>query len=127
MVEMGGMSRQMLAILGVLLATFAFGFGAGAYFGGGNSTSTVAGKNTTSFSSQSSADADTPDVHANTLLSSRIRDLEKQLAAQRKDPAADLAARIDFVRKHHKDIHLQAFTGDRLTDEMADLLGLTNE
>jgi hypothetical protein len=120
----------MLAIIGAVLAAFVFGFAAGSFSTGQTtSASASAGKNGDSLGeSTGSASASADEVKGNTLLSSRIRELEKALAEQKTNQQSNLATRLAFFQKYHDQLRLSALRGNReLSPEMAELLGLSNE
>jgi hypothetical protein len=121
------MSKPILLAVGFLLLGFATGIGAGLYMG---SASPVSGTTEKSTAGSSSGFFSSPEaqnqVEANTLLSNRIIELEKELAAQKEDQKASLADRIAFFKKFHERITMQAFDGNlKMTPEMAELLGLS--
>jgi hypothetical protein len=125
------MSKHTLLALGCLLVGFVFGISLGLFMGGGVSASdpSIKSANGSSYDSSSSLDAQTQ-VQANTLLSDRIRELEKELAEQKKnqDEALVSAGRIAFFKKYHDKIRISAFDGGFLvTPEMADILGLSKQ
>ena len=125
------MSKPTLIIAGLLLLAFGSGLGCGLYFGSASSDSTASTRTSGSSSSGffSNPEAQTQ-VQANTLLSDRIRELEKELAEQKKnqDEALVSAGRIAFFKKYHDKIRISAFDGGFLvTPEMADILGLSKE
>jgi hypothetical protein len=123
------MSKQMLIFLGLLLLVFGSGVAVGLFMDGTPAASDASKKSAGSsssafFSSQEAQDQ----VEANTLLSSRIRELEKDLADQKKDQQADFAGRMAFFKKYHKEIRVQAFDDTlKVTPEMAEILGLSKE
>lgn len=64
----------------------------------------------------------------NTLLSSRIRELEKQLSEQKKNQKTVLADRLAFFKKYHGQFYMPTLEGNlKITPEMAELLGLSKE
>ena len=123
------MSRQMLVYVGLLLLGFVFGISLGLYAGGGVSASGPSVKSADSSSSETSSSPEASgQVQANTLLSDRIRELEKQLAEQKKVKDSAVADRIAFFNKNHDSIRLSAFDNNlKMTPEMAELLGLSKD
>jgi hypothetical protein len=125
------MSKPMLISLGVLLLVFGSGVALGLFISSPPAASDASEKSAGSsssgfFSSQEAQDQ----VQANTLLSSRIRDLEKELADQKKDQddVLVLAGRIAFFKKYHDKVRMSAFDNNlKVTPEMAEILGLTKE
>lgn len=116
---------------GILLFGFVSGISLGLFLGSAPAASEISEKNTGTASSGFFSDAAAQDrVQANTLLSNRIRDLEKELAEQKQDQnkAQILADRFDFFKKHHQAIRMQAYDGSlNATSEMADVLGLSKQ
>ncbi len=75
------MSKQVLLIVAVLLATFGFGAAAGLFVGMPSSDSSSAAKMTVLTRSGFFSDANAQNqVEANTVLSSRIRELNEEVA-----------------------------------------------
>jgi len=67
-------------------------------------------------------------VEGNTLLSNRIRELEKEIAEQKENQKATVSERMAFFKKYHDQLRLTALNGDtKLSDEMAEILGLSKE
>jgi hypothetical protein len=66
---------------------------------------------------------------ANSLLDSRIHELEKELSEERNgEEALILQDRIAFFEKHHEGLYLQAFDDKlKVSPAMVDVLGLTKE
>jgi len=124
------MSRPWLLPSGCLLLAFGSGVALGLFIGGASAVSNGTDR-TTGFSALESAPgvAMQEQVHGNTLLSSRIRELEQELADQKQDQHAILADRLAFFKKYHESIRLQAFDeGDlKITSQMADILGISTE
>jgi hypothetical protein len=125
------MSRQTLLTLGVLIVTFGSGLGMGLYLGGeaGSGAAIFPGNRTSSSDNSANSGLDAPnDIHADTLLSERVRELEKQLAEQNSNQASIKADRLAFFKKYHLVMNLQPFDSNlEVTPQMADLLGLTKE
>jgi len=121
------MSRQMLVYVGLLLLGFVFGISLGLYAGGGVSASGPSVKNADSFLSETSSSPEASgQVQANTLLSDRIRELEKELAEQKNDPNAVLADRLALYKKFSNQLGLSSFGQDlKVTPVMAEFLKLT--
>jgi hypothetical protein len=123
------MSRQLLIPVGFLLLGLISGLGIGLFMGGGSPAAETADKPTASSSSGffSSPEAQNQ-VEANTLLSNRILELEKELAEQKNEQHAALADRMAFFKKYQREIWLNAFDNNlKVTPEMAELLGLSKE
>jgi len=124
------MSKQLLVIVGVLSATFFAGVALGFFLSNDPSRSDVIAKasgsgSATGFYANSAAQ---DREQGNTLLSNRIRELEKELADAKTDQRAVLAERVAFFKKFHDKINLEPFSqGLKVTPEMAALLGLTPE
>lgn len=123
------MSRQMLISLGLLVLAFGSGIGLGLFIGSAPATSDVSEKKADSSSSGSSSGLEAEDrIQANTLLSNRIRELEKELSEQKQDRQTILADRLAFFKKYHEQIRVQPFDQSlKVTPEMAELLGLSKE
>jgi len=123
------MSKQMLIFLGIVLLAFGSGVAFGLFLGDDVSASDASIKNASSSSSETSSSPEASgEVQANTLLSDRIRELEKELAEQKNDPRAVLADRLTFFKKYQREIGLSAFDNQlKVTPEMAELLGLSKE
>jgi hypothetical protein len=123
------MSKQTLAIVGVLAVTFASGLALGLMLKSGPGPSEIAQKSASSTSRGFFSDAQAQDrEQANSLLSDRIRELEKQLADSKQDPQLVLADRLAFFKKFHGQVNLQPFDQDlKVTPEMAALLDLSPE
>jgi len=123
------MSRQLLIPVGFLLVGLISGLGMGLYMGAGAPASETADKPAASASSGffSSPEAQNQ-VEANTLLSNRILELEKELAEQKKERDSVVTARMAFFKKYQREIRLSAFDNNlKVTPEMAELLGLSKE
>ena len=87
------MARPFLARLGMLLVIFGCGLGFGLYLGGMRAVPESKARTTTSLSSGPFTDQAAQDrVEANTVLSDRVRELEKELAKQQEDRAAAIMA-----------------------------------
>ena len=123
------MSRQMLISIGILLLAFGSGIGLGLFMDSAPAASDVSEKSTDSSSSGPSSGIEAQDrIEANTLLSNRIRELEKELADQKKNQDSILADRMAFFKKYQQSIRLSAFDhGLNVTPEMAEILGLSKE
>lgn len=122
------MSRQMLILIGLLLATFGFGIGLGLYLGGGTSRDDASDRAAGASSSGTSSWLDAEDRRKdNTVLSNRIRELEKQLAEGQQSQNSTVADRMAFFKKYHNELHVQAFSAypPGITPEMAAILNLT--
>jgi hypothetical protein len=121
------MSRQTVIMLAVLLLTFCSGVAAGLYFGGGAVDSPSSTKTEIRLGAANSAADNVPnDIHANVVLSTRIRELEKQLELQRSQDSAATLDRVAYFKKYGSSINMQPFdSGMTVTPEMAALLGLT--
>jgi hypothetical protein len=124
------MSRQMLVSLSILVLTFVSGLAVGLFLGGGAPSASVDSEETESSSSHSvspSLEAQER-IEGNTLLSNRIRELEKELAGQKENQKTILADRMAFFKKYQQSIRVGAFDGDlNVTPEMAEILGLSKE
>jgi hypothetical protein len=126
------MSKPTLIIAGLLLLAFGSGLGCGLFFGSASSDSTASTRTSGSSSSGffSSSEAQNQ-VQANTLLSDRIRELEKELAEQKKGQDFALADRLAFFKKYRAQFILMGpfgFGGDlKLSPALAELLGLSKE
>ena len=121
----------MLVSLGILLLTFGSGVASGLFLGGGtSSTSDDSEKTTGSSSSSFSSSAEAQErIEGNSLLSNRIRELEKDLAEQKKDQNSVLADRLAFFKKHDHELWFPAFQEGSLqiTPAMAEFLGLSKQ
>jgi hypothetical protein len=125
------MSKPMLMAVGLLLLGFGAGVGCGLFL---RSSLPDVGSATKSFRSTSSGyftdAAAQNEVQGNTLLASRIRELEKELAEQKENQTSLIAARFEFFKKHHEQVRegLPAFDSDlKVTSEMAEILNLSPE
>jgi hypothetical protein len=123
------MSKQMLIFLGLLLLVFGSGIALGLFMAGAPPVSDASEKSTSGSSSGFFSSPEAQDqVQANTLLSDRIRELEKELADQKADQKTVLEDRLAFFEKYHEQIRLQAFDNNlKVTPEMAEILGLSKE
>jgi hypothetical protein len=124
------MSKPMLISLGVLLVVFGSGVALGLFMAGAPATSDASEKSAGSSSSVFFSSPEAQDqVQANTLLSDRIRELEKELSEQKENSKAIQADRLAFLKKYHDQIRVQAFGGNpiKITPEMAEILGLTKD
>ena len=127
------MSRQMLVSLGILILTFVSGVAVGLFLGGGtSSTSDISEKATGASSSGSSFSAEGEErIESNSLLSNRIRELEKDLAEQKKAQQTVLADRLAFFKKYRSNFILVGpfgFGGNpKLSAALVELLGLSKE
>ncbi len=124
------MSKQTLIIVGVLAATFGAGIGAGFFLFSDPSHSDLAPKaSRTDSTSTLYSDAAAQDREQNnSLLSARIRELEKELTDPQQNRRATLADRLAFFKKYQKQIRLEPITQEMtVTPEMAALLDLTPE
>jgi len=123
------MSKPILLAVGFLALGFMTGISTGLFMGGSSLTSDAPGKvkeNSSSgfFSSPEAQDQ----VQANTLLSSRIIALEKELADQKQNQQTALADRMALFKKYHDELRITALNGDtKLSAEMAEVLGLSKE
>jgi hypothetical protein len=108
---------------------FGSGVGLGLFLGEGAPATTDESEKTKSVSS--SDFSPTPEgqerIEANTLLSNRIRELEKELADQKKGDLTSVADRIALLKKYNLGSRLQAVMGPTVTPEMAVILGLSKE
>ena len=123
------MSKPILLAVGFLLLGFVTGIGAGLYMGGASAVSGTTEKSTTGSSSGffSSPEAQNQ-VEANTQLSNRIIELEKELADEQKTQNTILADRLAFYEKYHQQLSIQPFDQNmKITPEMAEWLGLSKE
>jgi len=123
------MSKPILMAVGFLLLGFVTGISAGLYMASASTGSGKAEKSTTGSSSGffSSPEAKNQ-VEANTRLSNRIIELEKELAEQSQDRQTILADRMAFFKKYRKQIRVQPFDESlNVTPEMVELLGLSKE
>jgi len=130
------MSKQLLVIVGVLAATFFAGIGIG-YLLASNpqhpagTAPTSARDSTSSFFSDAAAQ---DREQNNTLLSSRIRELEKELSEQKQDPAAIMRDEFALFKKYrNRGIYLQGFSAFpspqqdvKISDALSDLLKLSD-
>jgi hypothetical protein len=126
------MSRQMLMLIGGMFFIFTSGVAVGLFFGGGSgdAISDAAGKDKGGASTGFFSSAEAQErVEGNTVLSDRIRELEKELDEQKENQHAAVAGRLAFFKKYHDQIHVSAFGGDpiKIAPEMAELLGLSKE
>ena len=122
------MSRQMLISLGLLLLVFGSGVALGLYMGSAPPASDVSKKSSDESSSGTFSETGQERIEANTLLSDRIRELDKELAEQKKDQKTILADRMAFFKKYNKSIRVSAFDGGiNVTPEMVEILGLSKE
>jgi hypothetical protein len=122
------MSRQMLISVGILILTFASGVASGLFLGSGApSASGDSEKATGTAASSLSPTAEGRErIEANTLLSDRIQELEKELADQKNDRAAILADRLAFVKKFPNQLGISSFGEDlKVTPAMAEFLKLS--
>ncbi len=123
------MSKPILLAVGFLALGFMTGISVGLFMGGSSLMSDAPGKvkeNSSSgfFSSPEAQDQ----VQANTLLSSRIIALEKELADQKQNQQTALADRMALFKKYHDELRITALNGDtKLSAEMAEVLGLSKE
>jgi hypothetical protein len=114
----------------VLLLTFVSGIGFGLFMGSWFPSSS-APENTTPINPST----DSPSLGgqtvnpADSILNSRIHDLEMELAEQKSDQdALILQDRLAFFEKHREGINMEAFGPDlKVTPAMAEVLGLTKE
>ena len=120
--------------LGFLLLGLISGLGIGLYLSGASPSAFGAPAPQAASASASPGPFSSPEaqnqVEANTLLSNRILELEKELAERKKDQDEALVAagRIAFFKKYHDKVRISAFDGGfRVTPEMAEILGLTKE
>jgi hypothetical protein len=109
--------------------TFASGLALGLMLKSEPSPANTAQKTSSSSSSRFFSDAQAQDrEQANSLLSDRIRELEKQLADSKQDQHLVLTDRLAFFKKYHAQVSLQPFDQDmKVTPEMAALLDLSPE
>jgi hypothetical protein len=123
------MSKQTLAIVGVLAVTFASGLALGLMLKSEPGPADGAQEISSSSSPGFFSDAQAQDrEQANSLLSDRIRELEKQLADSKQDKQLALADRLAFFKKFHGQVSLQPFDQEmKVTPEMAALLDLSPE
>jgi len=119
----------MLIFLGLLVLIFGSGVAVGLFMSGAPAVSGASEKSTGRSSSGFFSSLEAQDrVEANTLLSFRIRELEKELSEQKKDQGAILADRMAFIEKYHQQIGIQPFDQNmKVTPQMAELLGLSKE
>ena len=123
------MSKQMLVIVGVLAATFCAGIATGFFLASDPSRLNLIANN----SARDPPLAFSPTRGAgpgenNTVLSSRIRELEKELADPQQKRRAALADRVAFFKKYGEQISIQPFSeGLEVTAEMKALLDLSPE
>jgi hypothetical protein len=111
-----------MLIIGVLLLTFGSGIGVGLFMGGGSSTGDAGAK--ASGGSSSGQDI----IQGNTLLSSRIRELESEISEQKNQNETE-TGHVAFFKGYQHLVRLMPFEGETLkvTPEMAGILGLTKE
>jgi hypothetical protein len=124
------MSKQMLMIIGLLVLVFGSGVGLGLFIGSAPVNSDASAKSTGGTTSSGFfADSDAEErVKDNTILSDRIRELEKELAEQKTDDHAILADRLAFAKKFKNQFGLSGFDGGlKVTPIMAEFLKLTPE
>lgn len=119
----------MLIFLGLLVLVFGSGIALGLFMGSAPVASDASKKSAGSSSSGFFSDPEAQDqVQTNTLLSDRIRELEKELAEQKKDQSAIMTDRLALFKKYHKQIRMSAFNDNlKVMPEMAEALGLTKE
>jgi len=119
----------MLISIGILILTFGSGIGLGLFMGSPPSASDASEKTTDSSSSGFSSGIEAQvRIQANTLLSNRIRELEKELAEQKNDPRAILTDRLAFAKKFQHQWGLSAFDESlKITPVMAEFLKLSPE
>jgi len=122
------MSRQLILSIGILPLVFGSGIAIGLFMGA-PAASEVSQASSETSTSESSPDATAEErIQGNDLLSSRIRELEQELDAQKKDQGAMIADRMAFFEKYHQQIGIQPFDESlKVNPEMAELLGLSKE
>ena len=124
------MPKPSLVIIGVLALTFGAGVVVG-FFLFDDPSRSDAGKATSTTGSTSGffSDAAAQDrEEKNTLLSTRIRELEKELTDANQNRRSALADRVAFFKKFRQQISIQPFgDGLKVTPEMEALLDLSPE
>jgi hypothetical protein len=123
------MSKEMLVSIGILVLVFGSGVAIGLFMGDSPSVSVSPDIGNAKASSGYFIDAAAQQRNDdNTLLSSRIRELEKELSDQKQDPTVILADRLAFCKKFPNQLGFQAFGDDlKVTPVMAEFLKLSPE
>lgn len=115
--------------MGSIVVAFGAGLGLGLFLGGGSLGSLDAGPAVGGTASTALPGHEVQErEQENSLLSDRIRELNRELAEAKQNPSTILADRLAFYKKYQHQISIQPFDEDlKVTPEMSDLLGLSKE